>query len=78
LDHFDIRRVDIDPVFFSAASVYQILRRKKKKKIDVAVTDNAFFGSILNMMRPIHGADVMVLPKPGELLGLLKERSQQF
>ncbi len=78
LDHFDIRRIDLNPFFFAPLALYKILKRKKKKKLEVLLTDDAALGGILNATRPLHGSEVMVDPKKKELLELLKKKSREF
>ncbi len=78
IDHFDIRRVDLSPFFFNLASIYKVLKRKKKKKIEVLLTDDKLFGAILNMTKSLHGADVIVKPSTDVVLKLLEEKSKIF
>lgn len=78
LDHFDIRRVDLDPLFFAIVSIYKILKRKRKKKLDFLLTDNDKFGAILKLLKPLHGSDVFVTPDKDRLLEALDERSRKF
>lgn len=78
LDHFDIRRCDINTVFFGIVSIYKILKRKKKKKIDIILTDNRIFGNFLKMIKNLHGADIVIGPDRENVLELLKAKSRQF
>ncbi|MBU1808045.1 MAG: glycosyltransferase family 2 protein [Candidatus Omnitrophica bacterium] len=78
IDHFDIRRVDLRPALFGIASIYKIFKRKKKKKLEVLLTDNEFFGKLLKMTRPLHGADVVINPDSEGLLKILAEKSKVF
>jgi hypothetical protein len=78
LDHFDIRRVDVSPALFGIVSVYKIFKRRKKKKLDILVSDNSLFGHALEAMRPLHGSDVLVAPDQDSLLKLLEMRTKQF
>jgi GT2 family glycosyltransferase len=78
IDHFDIRRVDLSPLLFGILSIYKILKRKKKKKLEVLLTDSKLFGILLNMTKSLHGSDVIVGPKKDDLLRLLKEKSRVF
>lgn len=77
-DHFDIRRADVNPVFFGSASVLKILKRRRKKKLEVLLTDNALFGYFLKLIGAFHGARVLVNPGKDEVLKILKEKSAQF
>ena len=77
LDHFDIRRIDLNPFFFAPVALWKILKRKKKKKLEVLLTDDAVFGNMLNATKPLHGSDVMVGPDKKELLELLKKKSRE-
>lgn len=74
LDHFDIRRSDTNSLFFGIDSIYKILKRKRKKRIDLLLTENRLFGGFLKAIRPLHGAKVIVAPRREELVSLLKDR----
>lgn len=78
LDHFDIRKYETRPLLFWAASIYKILKSKKKKKLDVLVTDDAMFGNILKAMGSVHGSDVVINPEKDKLIALLAAKSQAF
>lgn len=78
IDHFDIRRFPVNPLLFNLVSVYKILKRKKKKPVEVLLTDNASFGSLLAALKGLHGADVMIRPRKEEVLALLAKKSKQF
>ncbi len=78
LDHFDIRRFDLEPIFFDVVSLYKIFKRKSKKKLDVLLTDDNVLGAILKFTRKLHESDVMVNPRKNELFELLKEKSKEF
>lgn len=58
LDHMDIVRTDINPVFFGLVSLYKIFKRRKKKKLDVLFTDSTIFGVGLRLLKFLHGAEV--------------------
>lgn len=78
VDHFDIRRFEVNPVFFTPVAIYKILKRRKKKPIEVLLTDNPAFGAIMKSMKALHGADVMVSPRKDELMALLEKKSREF
>ncbi|MFH1190133.1 MAG: glycosyltransferase family 2 protein [Candidatus Omnitrophota bacterium] len=78
IDHFDIRRVDLSPAFFGIASIYKILKRKRKKKLEVLLTDNKPFGGLLRLLKPLHGADVIINPDSEGLLKILEQKSKIF
>lgn len=78
IDHFDIRRVDVNPALFGIASIYKILKRKKKKKVEVLLTDSKPFGRLLDVAKPLHGADVIVGPDKERVLALLERKSKVF
>lgn len=78
IDHFDIRRIDVNSLLFPAVSLYKIMKRKKKKGLEVLVTDSELFGGLLNMTRSFHGSDVITAPKKDELLNLLEAKSKIF
>lgn len=78
IDHFDIRRIDISPFLFNVTSLYKILKRKKKKKLEILLTDNKLLGRMLQLTKNLHGADVVVDPRKEEVLQLLERRSKIF
>jgi len=78
VDHFDIRRFTVNPVFFAPIVIYKILKRSKKKPLEIILTDNAIFGSLLKSMKGLHGAEVLVRPKKEELMALIEKKSKQF
>jgi GT2 family glycosyltransferase len=78
LDHFDIRRFDLNGVFFGFVSIYKIFKRKKKKQLEVILTDNRLFGNFLRSIGFLHGSDVIIRPRRDEVLDILKERSRHF
>ncbi len=78
LDHFDIRRFDVNPFLFGILSIYKILKRKKKKKLDILVTDNRAFGAALKAMKSLHGSDVFIDPDRDALFEAIKAKSKDF
>jgi GT2 family glycosyltransferase len=78
LDHFDIRRYPIKPLLFGPVSVYKVFKRKRKKPIEIVLTDNRAIGGFLRLTRFMHGADVLVNPQKDELLALIEKRSRQY
>ena len=76
LDHFDIRRYDLNPYLFGIFAIYKILKRRKKKKLDVLITDNVIFGNFLKAITLLHSSDVMIMPDVSSLLELLEKRSR--
>lgn len=78
LDHVDIRRSDASSLFFGIDSIYKILKRKRKKRIDLLLTENRLFGKFLNLIRPLHGADIIIRPQMEEVINLLKDRSRSL
>jgi len=76
-DHFDIRKLEVDPVFFGAGSVAQLFKRRKKKPVEVVLTDNGVLGGFLKATKLLHGADVIVRPEKEEVLRCLGEKSRQ-
>ena len=75
LDHFDIRRIDMNPLFFVPLSIYQILKRKRKKKLDFLLTDNKAFGFCLNAIKILHESKVFVNPDKRVLLEAMKKEA---
>lgn len=78
IDHYDIRRIDLNPVFFRLLSVYKIFKRKKKKRIDVVVTDDLILGRALKACGFAHGSEVLVNATTDALLNIVKEKSKVF
>ena len=78
LDHFDIRRFDLHPLFFGMISIYKIFKRKNRKRLEMLLTDNRLFGIVLKGLGILHGSDVLINPNREELLKLLKEKSKYF
>ena len=78
LDHYDIVRVDMNPFFFSIISIYKILKRKKKKGLEIILTDNPVFGFILRITKALHGSDVFVNVDKDKLIDELKTRATVF
>jgi hypothetical protein len=61
-DHFDVRRISVSPVFFSLSAVFKILERKRKKHLDIILTDNRILAALLNIMKPVIDADIIENP----------------
>ncbi|MFA6142761.1 MAG: glycosyltransferase family 2 protein [Candidatus Omnitrophota bacterium] len=78
LDHYEIRRMDLSPYFFNLVSVYKIFKRRKKKKIDVILTENEVLGRILKMTACFHGSTVLVRTSAEALRAVLAAKSKDF
>ena len=76
LDHINIRRVDLDGLFFGLGSIYSAFKRKKKKKLEILITDNKFLGGILSNLKALHKSEVMVSPDADNLSRRVHEISQ--
>ncbi len=76
-DHINIRNVRSKTNFFMLESLYSVIRRMKKKKLDILVTDDKLFGGILSGIKFLHGAEVMVDPDIGGLLKLAESISKK-
>jgi len=76
LDHYDIIRVDTNPFFFGLISMYKILKRKKKKQLEILITDNPIFGNFLKMTKFLHGSEVFINVDKEKLIKTLKEKSK--
>ncbi|MDD3905592.1 MAG: glycosyltransferase family 2 protein [Candidatus Omnitrophica bacterium] len=70
-DHINIRRVDVDPAFFGLGSIAAVFKRRKKKKIEVIVTDNGPLAKIFLGLKRLHGSVVAVSPDAGELFEMV-------
>jgi len=77
-DHFEIRRLDASRNFFVISSICKVLKRRRKKRIDVLVTESAPLGSFLRMIKFLHGSDVMVSPDKTSLMAVLEDRSRRI
>lgn len=78
LDHYEIRKVDLNSFFFGFASIYQVLKRKKKKRVDIIVTDNVLLGSLFKLTRPMHGSNVIGIRDADKLAELMQQKSRDF
>lgn len=78
LDHYDIVRVDTNPLFFAFISLYKILKRKKKKRMEVLLTDNPIFGIFLKVTKLFHGSDVFINGDKDKIVRVIKEKSRIF
>ncbi len=78
LDHYDIVRVDTNPFFFGIISIYKIMKRKKRKGLEIILTDNFLFGFILRITKILHGSDVFVNVGKDKLIKELKTRAKVF
>jgi len=52
--------------------------RKKKKKLEILLTDNEFLGKFLKLIGSRHGADVVISADRQDVLKLLEEKSKIF
>ncbi|MFA4982536.1 MAG: glycosyltransferase family 2 protein [Candidatus Omnitrophota bacterium] len=78
IDHFDIRRLDISAALFGLISACKILKDRKKKPLEVVITDNEALGRFLTAMKPLHGSEVVVGADKKSVLELLEKRSRNF
>lgn len=78
IDHFDIRRVNLSPFFFPLAAAWQILKRKKKKPLDIVMTDSVPFGNLVKKLNVLNDSDIVVNPDKDSLMDMLKEKSKFF
>ena len=60
LDHMDIVKTEVNPIFFEFVALHKILKRRKKKKLEVLMTDSPLFGSVLKNLRFLHGAKILI------------------
>jgi len=77
LDHFDIRRSDVDLFFYIFVCLYKIVKMKKKKPLHILVTDDPFFGNLLRWFRVFHRSVILISPDTGELLSVLSAKSKE-
>jgi GT2 family glycosyltransferase len=78
LDHYDIVKVAVNPHLFGLVSILKVLKRKKKKKLEILVTDNPLFGAFLKISKPLHGSEVFVGAGAGRLVEELKARAKVY
>ena len=76
VDHFDIRRFDVGSLFFAFVSAYKIFRRRRKKPLEIVITDNGRIGTFLKLLRPLHGADIAIGACDREIKALLDRKSR--
>jgi len=76
LDHFDIRRNDVNALLYGSVSLYKILKRKRKKGFHVLLTEDGLFGAVLKLTRFLHKADVIVKPRRRSVLRILEDKSK--
>ena len=74
-EHFNIRFFWLNSYFYRILSIYKILKRKKKKKMDIILTDDKVLYNILMRLKSFHGVDVVFEPFPEKAKGLWNERS---
>jgi hypothetical protein len=75
IDHFDIRRHDMNPLLFGLDSLYKVFRSRRKKKLEVIIAENRVLGSVLNTLKVLHGSEVLVNPDRRTLADLLNAMS---
>lgn len=78
IDHFDIRRMDISALFFYPISLYKILKRIKKKRFHLLLTDIRLFGLFLRLTKRLHGSEIIVTPRAQGVLEKLNYLSRQI
>lgn len=78
IDHFDIRRFSMAPAMLGVASLYKLIKCRRKKPVEVVLTDSAALGNLLTVLKGLHGADVMIHPRKEEVLALLAKKSREF
>jgi hypothetical protein len=77
IDHFDIRRVDMTGTFFGLGCLYAIWKRKKKKRVDVILSDDRSLGKFFEMSKRLHQARVIIRPDKEKVLELLGDISRK-
>ena len=58
-DHIQIKYFPISPLFFEPVVLFKLWERRKKKRLDVLVIDDANATRFFNRFRLFHGADVL-------------------
>lgn len=74
-DHFNIKLLWVNDWFYQISCIYKILKRKRKKKIDIIFTENRFLGNILQKLKFYHQADVLPEPTLEKARQLWKQKS---
>jgi GT2 family glycosyltransferase len=77
-DHINVRKVNLGPVFFGLESIYSVFKRKRKKRLEILITDNEFLGKVLRVLRRLHGSEVMVKPRVDSLSQLAANLSKVY
>jgi hypothetical protein len=78
LDHFDIRKFELPRFLYRTASLFKILRRKKKKKMDLIVADDEGLGRVLRWLKGLHRSEVLVRPDDAGLKRMLTKISREY
>lgn len=77
-DHFDLRIKELPAFAYWAAAAYELIRRKRKKGIDVAVALDRRAGAFLASLAFAHGARILVRPSRETLLAVMQEKERVF
>lgn len=74
-DHFNINFFWFNRYFYHICCVYKILKRKRKKGMDIIFTNSLFLGNIFEKLKFYHEADVLLEPSLEKAKGLWKQKS---
>lgn len=76
IDHFDIRRVSVSRFFFGLSAFLKIIKRKRRKKLDIILTDNPAVGDFLKKIKSMNESDIVIGAEKAEFIRLLKDKSK--
>ena len=74
-DHFNISFFWLNRYFYRILCIYKILKRKKRKKIDIIFTEDKVLSSILEKLKFYHEADVFFEPSLEKAKQLWRNKS---
>ncbi|MCM8790562.1 MAG: glycosyltransferase family 2 protein [Candidatus Omnitrophica bacterium] len=77
IDHFDVRKQEVACAPFALGSFLQLLKRRRKKAIEVVLTDNPLIGNFLKALSFLHGAKVAINPEKDSVLNMLRRLSRK-
>jgi GT2 family glycosyltransferase len=76
IEHSNIRYFWLADTLYRLTCIYKILKRKRKKKIDIILTEDRILNNILRKLKFYHQADILFDPQLERVRELCKERSR--
>lgn len=74
-DHFNIKFLWLNDHFYRISCIYKILKRKRKKEIDIVFSEDRLLSNILKRLKFYHQADVLSEPTLEKARQLWKQKS---